>query len=103
MPKKWELKESNDAKMVDGKRVRGSGNRWNNPGDVRSEKYLIECKQTDKKSYSLSRQKLNKAYEEALFTYKIPLFSVKIQDIEVVIMMREDWEKLAKTDLGQPA
>jgi hypothetical protein len=92
--KKWELKEKSDAKMVGGKRVPGSGNKWNNPGDVKSDKYLIECKQTSNKSYSLTKEKLDKAYEEALFAYKIPLFSVKIQDIDVMIMFREDWEKL---------
>jgi len=99
MPKRWELKETNDAKMVGGKRVRGSGNRWYNPGDVRSEKYLIECKQTDKKSYSLTKERLNKAYNEALFAYKIPLFSVKIQDVEIVVMFKQDWENLAQDKL----
>lgn len=96
MLKRWALKEKNDARMVGGKRVPGSGNKWNNPGDVKSDKYLIECKQTDNKSYSLTKEKLDKIYEEALFSYKIPLFSVKIQDVEVIIMMKEDWEKMAK-------
>ena len=97
--KKWELKEKSDASMVGGKRVRGSGNKWNSPGDVRSDKYLIECKQTDNKSYSLTKEKLDKIYEEALFAYKIPLFSIKIQDMEVVVMFKEDWDKMATNSL----
>jgi hypothetical protein len=94
MPKKWQLKEDNDAKVFNGRKNRGSGNRWYNPGDVRSEKFLIESKQTDKKSYSLNKSKLNKIYEEALFCFKIPLFSVRIQDMDVVVLFKEDFEKI---------
>lgn len=96
MPKKWQLKEKDDAKLVGGKRVKGSGNRWYNPGDVRSPKYLIEAKQTEKGSYSLSKKKMDKLYEEALFTFKIPLFSIRIQDMDLMVMFKEDWEKLAQ-------
>jgi hypothetical protein len=94
MTKKWELKEISDAKNFKGKRVPGSGNHWGKPGDVKTDKFLIEVKQTDKKSYSLSVDKLNKIYEEALFSYRIPLFSIKIQETEVVLLFKEDFEKL---------
>lgn len=94
MPKKWQLKEKSDAKIFNGKRVKGSGNKWYNPGDIKSEHFLIEAKQTDKKSYSLSRNKLDKIYEEALFSYKTPMFSIKIQDLDVVVLFREDFEKI---------
>lgn len=94
MSKKWQLKEKDDAKTINGKRVKGSGNRWYNPGDIRSETYLVESKQTDKASYSLSRKKLDKIYEEALFAFKTPVFSIRIQDMDVVVMFKEDWEKL---------
>ncbi len=97
--KGWELKEINDAKLIDGKRVRGSGNRWYNPGDSRSNDYLIESKFTEGKSYSLNYNKLKKIYNEALLIYKIPLFSVQIKDIEVVIFFREDWNKIIKKDI----
>ncbi len=95
MPKKWELKEDNDAETFHGRRNKGSGNRWYNPGDVRSETFLIESKQTDKGSYSLNKKKLNKIYEEALFAYKIPIFSIRIQDMDVVVLFKEDFEKIA--------
>ncbi len=95
MPKKWELKEKSDAKTIGGNRVRGSGNLWYAPGDSSSDVYLQESKQTDKKSYSLSKKRLLKIYEEALFSYKVPLFSVKIQEVEVVLMFKEDWVRLA--------
>lgn len=94
MPKKWQLKEDNDAKSFNGRKNRGSGNKWWNPGDVRSEKFLIESKQTEKKSYSLTKSKLNKIYEEALFTYKTPLMSIRIQDMDIIVMFKEDFDKL---------
>ena len=93
MPKKWQPKEDNDAKSFNGRRNRGSGNRWYAPGDVSSEKFLIESKQTEKKSYSLSKSKLNKIYDEALFSYKIPLMSIRIQDLDLVVMFKEDFDK----------
>ena len=92
--KNWELKENNDAKTIKGRKNRGSGNRWYNPGDSRSNDYLVESKYTDGKSYSLNRNKLYKIYKEALLAYKIPLFMVQIQDTEVVIMFKDDWQKL---------
>ena len=92
--KGWKEKEKKDAKTIGGRQVRGSGNRWYNPGDSRSDKYLVESKHTKGKSYSLNRGKLQKLYNEALMTYKIPLLMVEIQDTEVVVMFKEDWEKL---------
>lgn len=92
--KNWQLKEKSDAKLIGGRRVRGSGNKWHNPGDSRSEHYLSESKYTDKKSYSLNYNKLKKIYNEALLTYKIPLFMIQIKDINLVTMFEEDWVKL---------
>ncbi len=94
--KSWKLKEKKDAKTIKGRVVRGSGNRWYNPGDSRSDNFLVESKHTGGESYSLNREKLQKLYKEALMTYKIPLFMVQIQDTEVVVMFKEDWEKLIK-------
>ena len=93
--KNWELKENNEAKTIKGRKNRGSGNRWYNPGDSRSDKYLVESKFTEGKSYSLNRGRLQKIYNEALLVYKIPLLMVQIQDIEVVIVFKEDWIKMA--------
>ena len=102
--KKWQLKEKNDEKTFRGKRNRGSGNKWWNPGDVKSGMYLIECKSTTKNSYSLSWKTLDKIYSEALFSYRIPLLSLEISPPhkdkkEVVIVFREDWKKISKTDI----
>ena len=92
--KKWQLKEKEDAKAFGGKRVRASGSKWYAPGDVKDEDFLYDSKQTDKKSYSLNIDTLDKLYEEALFSFRIPALSVKIRETEVVVLFKEDFEKL---------
>lgn len=94
MIKKWEKKEIKDTKTFGGKRVRGSGNRWHSPGDVKSDKWLIDSKQTSKKSYSVSLETWHKLSDEALFSYRLPLLSLQIQDLELVVIQKEDWIKL---------
>lgn len=94
--KKWEKKEKSDAKTFSGKRVPGSGNGWSKPGDVKSAKFLVDSKQTEKKSYSISRETWDKLYEEALFSYRIPLLSLIIQDLELVVIAKEDFVSLVK-------
>jgi hypothetical protein len=85
-----------DSKHFKGKRVVGSGNQWAKPGDVLTDDLLIEVKQTDKKSYSLNRDKIDKIEAEALFSYRIPIMSIKIRDKEVVVMLKDDWLSLVK-------
>ncbi len=94
--KTWREKEKRDEKFFEGKRTRGSGNQWYSPGDTRTDKFLIESKHTDKKSYSLNKAKLQKIASEALFVYKIPLMSIRIQDLEVIVVFKEDWNNLTK-------
>lgn len=96
--KKWEIKEKSDAKTFQGKRVKGSGNYWSQPGDVRSDDFLIDSKQTSKKSFSISKEMWDKLYEEALFTYRYPLLSLIIQDLELVVLSKEDFQKLIQKD-----
>lgn len=95
--KKWQLKEIKDEKTFQGKRTTGSGNRWHSPGDIKSDVFLIDCKQTDKNSYSVSRDTWNKIYEEALFSYRIPMLSLDISGTELVVLSKEDFEKILST------
>lgn len=92
--KKWQKKEKNDAKDFGGSVHKGSGNRWYKPGDVSTEKFLIDSKHTDKKSYSISLQTWDKLYEEALFSKKLPVLSLQIQDIEVVVLDKADFLRI---------
>jgi hypothetical protein len=94
VPKKWELKEISDSKSFGSKRVPGSGNHWSKPGDLKGDTFLVECKQTDKRSYSLNIDRWNKISNEALFSYRLPMMSLKIQDTELVVLAKEDWTNL---------
>lgn len=94
--KKWQAKEKKDAKDFDGRVHKGSGNQWYQPGDVSTERFIIDSKQTDKKSYSVSLKTWDKLYEEALFLKKLPILSLQIQDVEVVVLDKEDFLKILR-------
>ena len=94
MAKRWELKEIADSKSFGGKRVSGSGSKWWKPGDIVGDIWLTECKQTDKKSYSLNIDKWDKISKEALFKFKHPMMSIKIRDTELVVLAKEEFEKI---------
>lgn len=94
--KKWQKKEKSDAKEFGGYVQKGSGNTWSAPGDVKTDRFLIDSKQTDKKSYSVSIKTWDKLYEEALFAKKLPILSLKIQDVEVVVLDKEDFLKILR-------
>ena len=52
--KKSQLQEKSVAKEFNAKTVIASGSLWFANSDVRSDKFLIECKTTDKDYYSLT-------------------------------------------------
>lgn len=91
---KWRKFEEKTAKAFGGKRVRGSGNRWFAKGDVKTDQFLIENKITQKKSYSISLRVLQKAYDEAIFSFRTPLLSIKIKDTEIIILFKDDFLKI---------
>ena len=94
MVKRWELKEKNDREILGGKRTPGSGNKWSAPGDIKSEDFLVECKDTEKKSYSISKARWTKIANEALFSYRLPMMSIRIQELDLVVVAREDWLRI---------
>lgn len=96
MMAKWKDKEKKDSKDFGGYRQKGSGNFWAKPGDVKTDKFLIDSKQTEKKSYSISLETWDKLYEEALFSFRIPILSLLIQNKELVVLDKEDFLKLIK-------
>jgi len=89
--KKWIKKEIKDAKDFNGKRQKASGSYWAHPGDIKNATWLVDSKQTDKSSYSISKKTWDKIAEEALFTYRYPMLSLIIKDIELVVMAKEDF------------
>lgn len=96
MKPKWKKHEEKQAKDFGGRVNKGSGNFWAVPGDIKTDDFLIEAKQTDKKSYSLRYETLDKLYEEALFSQRIPILSLLLQDVEFVVLWKEDFLKLIK-------
>ena len=94
MPKRWEMKEISDTKAFGGRRVKGSGNRWYAPGDTKSAVWLTDSKQTDKGSYSVSLKTWQKLSDEALFSYRLPMLSLQIKDLELVVIEKSDFLKL---------
>ena len=94
----WKKKEAQDKKDFGGNLRRGSGNFWSRPGDLINDIFLVESKQTDKASYSLNKKTLDKLYENALFSYRIPILSLLLQDVEFVVLWKGDFLKLLKKD-----
>ena len=92
--KKWVKKEKDDKKAFGGRLQKASGRYWGQPGDLKTDKFLIDSKQTDKNSYSISKKTWDKIYEEALFSQRLPLLSILIQDVELVVLDKEDFLKL---------
>lgn len=95
--KKWQKKEKKDAKDFEGRRVKGSGNWWSQPGDVKTKFFVIQSKQTDKKSYSIKLADWLKLCEEASFEGKLPVFSVDIQGQELVILGKDEFLNILKS------
>lgn len=90
MKKPWEKFETKLAKDFNGKRNKGSGNQWNLPGDIKNSKFLIEAKQTSKKSFSITKKLWDKIYEEALFSKKLPILAIQLGDVELLVFDKND-------------
>ena len=92
--KNWEKKEKKDAKAFGGKRVKASGSLWYAPGDVKTDRFIIDSKDTSKDSFSLNKHKLLKLYDEGLFLERIPMMSINISGMEVCVFFKDDILKL---------
>ena len=80
MTKKWHKKERRDRDSFGGRRTPRSGGLWGFKGDIKSDKFLIESKQTEKKSYSVTQKLLQKLWNEAILEQRIPILSVELGD-----------------------
>ena len=68
------------AEKLDGKLQMASGAIWFAKADVYTDKYLIECKATEKDYYTLKTAILDKIESEALKVGKIPLLCFRLKD-----------------------
>lgn len=90
--KRWERKESNDKTLFHGKRRPRSGGLWFAPGDVSTEEFLIDCKSTEKKSFSVTEEIWDKIHTEALKCRKLPCLSIQLGNgVEVVVLDKNDF------------
>lgn len=72
--------EAAAAKMIGGRRRRGSGSAPGLPGDAYGERFLVECKFTNQQSFSVKLSDLTKIEVSALTAGKIPLFRFGFAD-----------------------
>lgn len=73
--------EKSVAKNFNAKTVVASGALWGAKGDVRNDKFLIECKTTEKDYYSITTKVWEKIEEEALKDrMRTPLLIIDLQD-----------------------
>lgn len=90
---KWEKWEEELAKDFGEMQV-GSGRVWNKKGDVKSRKFLIEAKQTDKKSFSITDALWEKIYGESLDSFRMPMMGIKIGDTKLVVLDKDEFKNL---------
>ena len=73
--------EKSVAKDFSAKTVVASGALWGAKGDVRNDKFLIECKTTEKDYYTITNKVWEKIVEEALKDrMRTPLLIIDLQD-----------------------
>lgn len=92
--RKRSMKQEQDvAKEFDAKTVIASGSLWFADSDVRSEKYLIECKFTDEKYYTLTAHVWEKIRTEAIRDHiRTPLMVIDIQGERFIVFNVEDFD-----------
>jgi len=82
--------EDRIAKAIGGRRVPGSGASMFAKGDVSQDRFLVECKLTEKASLSVKQSWLEKITAEAEAQGKYPALSIEIQGGERRLAER-DW------------
>ena len=79
--------EKQVAKDIGGKTVIASGSLWGMKGDCRSDKYLIECKTTQKKSYRLTTETWEKINYEAIRDgLRTPIMCIEVNGISKAVV-----------------
>jgi len=89
--KQADKQEKRVAKDLDAKQTIASGQTPIDKGDVRSESVRVECKYTDKKSFSLKAEDLKKIANAATGN-QIPLFYVEFREFgQAYYVVPEGW------------
>ncbi len=102
--RRWAKKEQRDAGTFNGRRVPGSGNKWNKPGDVKTSLFLIEDKTTEKKSFAVTQKLWDSIRRKALLsphkTARIPLLSIELLQTgtELIVLDKNDFLQLTSLE-----
>ena len=81
--------EKSVAKKFNARLTAASGALWGMKGDVRSDKYLIECKTTEKDYYTLTAKVWEKIQEEAIQDHmRTPLMMIDLKDTDRYVVFR---------------
>jgi len=100
MKKKWQKKELNDARLFRGRKRPRSGGFFFAPGDVVIDRFLIDCKVTDRKSFSITEQIWSKINTEAIKCRKLPCLSIQLGNkAEVVVLSKDDFLSFFKEEV----
>lgn len=91
--KDWEIFEQDVADYLNGSRQAGSGNSCIafKKGDIKSEDYLVECKCTASGCYTLSSKIFGKIVDEALNTFRTPLFAARNNNSDYFVGLQLDF------------
>ena len=90
--KRSQKQEKSVAKQFNAKQVIASGSLWFADSDVRNDKFLIECKTTEKDYYSLTAKVWEKIEEEAIKDHdRIPLMAIDLEDRDRVIVFKPSY------------
>ena len=97
MPKAWQKKENKDKILFRGKLRPRSGGLFFAPGDVDIGQFLIDCKTTKHKGFTITEDIWNKIYQEALKCRKLPCLSIELSDgTEIVVLDKNDFRSFFK-------
>lgn len=93
--KRSQKQENSVAKTFGGRVTAASGALWGMKGDVRNDKFLIECKTTEKDFYTLTAKVWEKIQEEAIKDHmRTPLMIIDLKDKDRYVVFRpKDFSK----------
>lgn len=93
LKKMSQKQEKSVAEEFNAKTVVASGAMWGSKGDVRNDKYLIECKMTQKPFYSLTKSTWEKIEKEAIKDgLRIPMMCIDVEGCkyQFIVMLKKD-------------
>lgn len=72
--------ESAVAEDLGGRRTPASGSQWHSKGDVKAAKILVECKTTEKRTYTLHVEDLKKIAAHGILERRLGVMQVEFGD-----------------------